>query len=220
MNGATQMERTGGGMQFASEGSLKSCNIVIAEIKRKAGGAVKIKSFMLFLILSLVMSGCDSETTGTIKIDLLNYLDDAQKTMSYDFPAVSGSGAQTSDPDSIDFSGDVVDVNEIQSVEMIIHIEFQNDSGTVDLNYAAYLASLDEEALSTTAIVSEDMSLDGDMLETTEITVTGDARLIELFNTGIMQYQTQLSYVVPDGSGNIKGVAEVVRFDVTIVTTL
>ena len=181
---------------------------------------MKIKRLMLFLIVSLALSGCDSQTTGTIKIDLLQYLDASQTTLPYDVPGVPGSQALTSDPDSIDFSGDMVDVNEIQSVEIVTYIEFQNDSGTVDLNYAAYLAALDEDPLGTPPIVSEAMSLNGAMVDTTKLTITGDSRILDLFNAGVMQYQTKLSFDVPEGSGNIKGVAEVVRFDVTIVTTL
>jgi hypothetical protein len=193
------------------------------------------KSCLILLVsVSFFLFGCGEDilnntntighTTVTLEFDLLEYLDPSQKIIQYGkeniIPGELGSYEVQSPTQSIDFRSEMGDVNSVESVEMTITINFHNDTGIVDLTYNAYLAAMNEDPLGTPPIISETVSLNGDDDVSSEIEVVSDERLLELFNEGVMQYLAQILFEISVGSDNISGEAEVVQFDITIVTTL
>ncbi len=187
-----------------------------------------------FVSVSLFLFGCSDDilnntdtignTTVTLEFDLLEYLNPSQKIIQYGkenvIPGNLGSYEIQSPTQSIDFRSEMGDVNSIESVRMLITIDFHNDTGKVDLTYNAYLAAMNEDPLGTPPIISETVSLNGIDDVSSEIEVVGDERLLELFNEGVMQYLAQVLFEISEGSDDISGEAEVVQFDITIVTTL
>ena len=195
---------------------------------------MKRSCLMLFVFISLVLSGCSDDvfhstntvgdTTMTLRFDLLKSLDSSQKLRQYEqdpvLPGDLGSYEIQSPTQSIDIRSELEDVNSVESVDMLITIAFHNETGTADLTYNAYLAGMNEDPLDTPPIISETVSLNGNEEATSEIEVVSDERLLGLFNEGLMQYLAQVLFEISEGSDNVSGEAEVVRFDVTIETTL
>ncbi len=189
---------------------------------------------LIFATLPLLILGCSDDifdntstigdTTLTIGVDLLEYLDDSQKLIEYGKDPLIPADMRTFELQTpiqiIDLSGEVEDLNSIESLEMMISMVFHNETGTADLRYNAYLSGMDEDPYDTTPIISETVSLDGAVDTTSDIVVEGDQRLLDLFEVGIMQYCAQVLFEISAGSDNVSGVAEVVQFDVMIVTTL
>jgi hypothetical protein len=199
------------------------------------GGTLKHchSHILVFAFVPLLLLGCsdgilDTTTVGnttlTIEVDLLAYLDDSQKTIEYgQDPQVLGDLGifeLRTPTQSIDISGEFEDVHSIESVEMLVTVVFHNETGTADLTYNTYLSAMDEDPYDTTPVISEAISLDGTQDVTSDIGIEGDQRLIDLFEVGIMQYCAQFLFEITEGSKNLSGVAEVVRFDMTVVTTL
>jgi hypothetical protein len=202
---------------------------IFVSMQKEKGGAMKNRGLVVVAITFLVLLGCDSVETidkpkGTVKFSILDEIEDAQKTIEYGqdpvIPGDIGTFSYTTPPDSIDFSSEVMDLDGIESIEMSIHIDFDNDTGTLDFTYTAYLAALDEDPFSTTPIISETVSLDGDNTVTSEILVESDQRLVDLCNGGLMQYAAQISGVVEDGSQDVTGRAKLTLFDLTVVYAL
>jgi hypothetical protein len=199
------------------------------------GGDMKQCSLVILPLVVLLVSGCSEDllentatvgdTTMSLHFDLLKELDPTQRSMEYGYdPVIPDTLGLTSLPspvEVIDVRDEMVDVNSIESVEMYITIEFQNETGTAELTYNAYLAGMEVvDPFQTSPIISETVHLNGAEDATSEIEVIGDERLLELFNEGIMQYCAEVMFDIVEGLGNVSGVAEVVRFDVTVVTTL
>jgi hypothetical protein len=189
---------------------------------------------LMTTILIPVLFGCSDDifsnarTTGdtklTLTFDLLDYLDATQRSIRYGedplIPGNAGSFELQTPSQSIDLTSEVEDAASIESVEMHIALAFRNETGTAGLTYRAYLAGIGEDPLQTEPIIAETVNLNGAQETTSEIDVISDDRLIALFNEGLMQYMAQVLFEISEGSDNVSGVAEVVRFEVTIVTTL
>jgi len=195
---------------------------------------MKHHRILILAFVPMLLLGCSDDifdsthtvgdTTLTIAVDLLKYLDESQKSIEYgqnpQIPGDLGTFELQTPKQSIDLTGEFEDVNSIESVEMEISVAFHNETGTADLTYNAYLAGMDEDPYTTTPIISESVSLNGAEDSVSDIVIDGDQRLLDLFETGIMQYCAQVLFEISAGSDNVSGVAEVVRFDVTVVTTL
>ncbi len=200
--------------------------------KTIAGGVMK--KLALFFLAIPFLFGCSEDFlenattnrsgTVTLHIDLLDYLDPSQSSIEYgQNPVISpetGSFELQTPVQSLDISGDVEHISEIELVEMDIELSFHNESGTADVSYDAYLASIDEDPLDTPPIISETVSLDGNETVSSQIVVESDERLLALFNSGLMQYTAVIVFDVAEGSDAVSGLVEVTKFDVTVVATL
>jgi hypothetical protein len=198
------------------------------------GGTMKRRAQWIAAISMLLFLGCGEEildntqTVGetrlTIDLDLLPFLDVSQSLIPYGrdpvIPGIPGSFQLQTPAQTIDLRSDLEGVGSIESLEMFITLAFRNESGTADLTYRAFLAGLDENPLETAPIISETVNLNGPQNTTSEFVVSGDERLIALFQEGLMQYMVQVLFRISEGSDNISGEVEVVRFDVKIVATL
>jgi hypothetical protein len=189
---------------------------------------------ILLSVIALFATGCSENvldnatttgnTTVTLHFNLLDYLDPEQVSIQYGqdpvIPGDAGTFEIQTPTQNIDLSSDLDGVSSVDSVAMDISIAFHNETGNADLRYIAYLAALDEDPLQTPPIIDETTTLNGSQESTSDIEVISDARLLDLFNSGVMQYLARIAFTIADGSDNISGEAEVVRFDVTVVATL
>jgi len=194
---------------------------------------MKKRTLLLFAVLFLFGVGCSDNfldgmrTTGdtvvTLQFDLLNYLEPSQESVPYGenpvIPGSAGSFILQPPAQAIDLTDELEGVSRVDSVDMDITLAFHSQTGQVGMTYRVYLAGLDENPLETAPIISESVDLNGLQDVTRETHVEGDDQMLALFNDGVLQYSTQLLFEIADGSENVSGTADVVRFDVRIVAT-
>lgn len=184
---------------------------------------MKTRAILLLLALSL-LAGCGDRRL-VINIDVLSYVAPADRGQSFGpIPAVPPDGAVV--PESPLVNDQEVQLLEgltglatVQAVTISANLFHQSTSGTGSDTLRLYLSPADVPSLTTSPVFERAFVFTPGVAESTQVEVSGDARVVDLFNSRKFRFSVTTSLRGPSTGPALSGRVEIHALHCVVVSS-
>ena len=172
------------------------------------------------LALAVLLSAC-GEGRFILNVDILSFMDPADRDQAYG-PILAGvSGSTESTPFEFNTPGGIGGETLIDSVLIAATADLDNETGSADVQFQVFFDSVEATLYSGTPAIEDSATLVPGTVTPVTFTVALDTTFLKLFNSPSVFAGVRFEYQSNDplGGPDLQGVARITQLDARIVAS-